>query len=126
MIEETNFSDSFALVHQKGYFRISGLKPNNCPYSDSISVTGDFANNLFKFANVFTPNNDSINDYYPELNPPYDYHLTIFDRWGLKIIETDNIPWNSGMFSSGTYFYFIEAKACGESVKTHGVVEVIK
>lgn len=81
---------------------------------------------IFKFANVFTPDNDGINDFYPEKDPPYYYHLTIFNRWGLKIYESENIPWNSGSFPNGTYYYFIEANGCGESVKTHGVVKLIK
>lgn len=118
--------DSFAIVHKKGYFSITGENTNNCLFSDSLSIEGDLRFEVFKFANVFTPDNDGINDYYPEKNPPYDYHLIIFDRWGLKIFETDNIPWNSGAFPNGTYYYFIEAAGCGESVKTHGVVQVIK
>ncbi len=120
------FSDSKAFVKEKGFFRISGLKKNDCPYSDSVELKDNSSNLNFKFANVFTPNNDGWNDVFPEATPPYNYHLTIFDRWGLKIYETDNIPWNSGKFPNGTYYYFIEADGCGQSIKTHGVVQVIK
>lgn len=120
------FKDSIALVHKKGFFKISGQKTNSCPFTDSLLLDGDLSHSIFKFANVFTPNNDGWNDVYPEVQPPYDYHLTIFDRWGLNIYETDNIPWNSGKFPNGTYYYFIEASGCGESIKTHGVVQVIK
>ncbi len=121
-----DFKDTIAQIHNKGIFKISGQKRNGCPYSDSIILNGDLSHSIFKFANVFTPNNDGWNDVYPEALPPYDYHLVIFDRWGLKIHETDNIPWNSGKYPNGTYYYFIEANGCGESVKTHGVVQVIK
>lgn len=121
-----NYKDSVALVHQKGYFKIQGEKSNKCPYSDSLLLEGDMSLSIFKFANVFTPDNDGINDFYPEKDPPYYYHLTIFNRWGLKIYESENIPWNSGSFPNGTYYYFIEANGCGESVKTHGVVKLIK
>jgi gliding motility-associated-like protein len=120
------YSDSIAIIHKKGYFRIEGEKADGCPYSDSISIEGDLARAIFKFANVFTPNGDGLNDLYPDKNPGYDYHICIFDRWGIKVFETDNIPWNSGSFPNGTYFYFIEARGCGESVKTHGSVQVIK
>lgn len=120
------YSDSFALVNENGRFKISGFNTNGCPYADSVFLDGQLQQSIFKFANVFTPNNDGWNDVYPELKPPYNYHLTIFDRWGLKIHETDNIPWNSGKFPNGTYYYFIEANGCGQSIKTHGVVQVIK
>lgn len=122
----TGFKDSFVTVHNKGFFKITGQKSNGCPYADSLQIEGDLSHSIFKFANVFTPNNDGWNDVYPEAKPPYEYHLIIFDRWGLKIYETDNIPWNSGKFPNGTYYYFIEANGCGESVKTNGVVQVIK
>ncbi len=121
-----DYSDSFAIVNEKGLFKISGQKTNGCPYSDSVVLDGQLKQSIFRFANVFTPNNDGWNDVYPELKPPYNYHLTIFDRWGLKIHETDNIPWNSGKFPNGTYYYFIEADGCGQHIKTHGVVQVIK
>ncbi len=123
---QNGLSDSIITIHKGGFIKIYGVKRNGCDYSDSLFIDNKSFNGFFKFANVFTPNGDGINDYYPELNPPYNYHITIFDRWGLKIHETDNIPWNSGKFPNGTYYYFIEASACGESVKTHGVVQVIK
>ncbi len=121
-----NYRDTLILVRKKGSFSINGEKKNGCPYVDSMQLEGISVIDIFKFANAFTPNEDGINDVYPDLNPSYNYHLTIFNRWGLNIFETDNIPWNAENFPNGTYFYFIEATGCGASVKSHGVVQVIK
>lgn len=119
-------NDSTIWVNEAGRYGIRGIKKNGCPYSDSISLDGKNKLNIFKFANVFTPNGDNINDFYPDFNPSYNYHLTIFDRWGIKIFDSQNIPWNAGQFPDGTYYYFIEADGCGEAVKSHGSVMIIR
>ncbi len=72
----------------------------------------------YELPNVFTPNNDGINDYFIPF--PYNYvdkiKLTVFDRWGVPVFETENpdINWNgtdmnSGKpVSDGTYYYICD------------------
>ncbi len=60
----------------------------------------------FRFPNAFTPNGDSKNDrflgngYYDGLN---DYRLTIWNRWGQMIFETDDPRegWNGQEYNTG-------------------------
>lgn len=69
---------------------------------------------LFWLPNAFTPNGDGLNDFFmPKLFGVHDYSFMIFDRWGEKIFETQNITegWN-GFYKDkkcelGVYVYKI-------------------
>lgn len=71
-------------------------------------------------ANVFSPNNDGLNDcFHPSLNGPgadtlkYCFHIEVFDRWGIKLFETDDTKYcwdgtnqqNGKPAVDGTYYY---------------------
>jgi len=63
--------------------------------------------------NVMTPNGDGTNDFFVIKNLEHhpNSHLTIFDRWGLKVYEKDNYnnEWKAdGIKSGGTFFYVLE------------------
>ncbi len=68
--------------------------------------------------NVFTPNNDEINDSFKmAFCDSTNFKLTIYNRWGLKIFETSTINryWDGRTTSGeecvdGTYYYIIEVK----------------
>ena len=58
---------------------------------------------IFYVPNVFTPDGDSFNESFVPIftagYDPYDYHLTIFNRWGEIIFES----YNTEMGWNGTY-----------------------
>lgn len=67
--------------------------------------------------NVFTPNDDGINDklVFSGLDSCSEYRLAIYNRWGQKIFETNaprSVFWNGGLNGNnaddGTYFYLLE------------------
>jgi gliding motility-associated-like protein len=88
--------------------------------------------------NAFTPNDDGLNDmFYPKGNniSPDDYHLWIYDRWGSKIFESENLNkgWdgraNGGdeIVQLGVYVWKIHVKDFeGKSHELIGSVSVIK
>ena len=60
----------------------------------------------FFLPNAFTPNGDGINDLYfgvGNANEAESFHLTIWNRWGEMIFETDDPDegWNGRKFNSG-------------------------
>ncbi len=73
---------------------------------------------LYRLPNVFTPNNDTYNDYFRPF--PYDYvdriHIEIYNRWGQLVYKTENpdIMWDgrhqdsNNDCSEGVYFYICE------------------
>jgi gliding motility-associated-like protein len=106
----------------------------NAPDSMSIDVTVDSCD-LF-IPNVFSPNGDGRNDNYEFNAEGYaNFHLIIFDRWGLKIFEsTDNsIKWNGQINNSGsnapdgTYYYiFNSIDPNGQPYANHGFLTLIR
>lgn len=66
-----------------------------------FQLVDDLANAaLFEVPNVFTPNNDGVNDTFrpitPETNMPTQFDMMIFDRWGNKVYHTRQFdrPWD--------------------------------
>lgn len=62
--------------------------------------------------NVFTPNDDGMNDVleFVGVDGTEEYSIQIFNRWGTKIYEgTDALAhWNGGGHEEGTYFYILK------------------
>jgi|GEM_PF-6069290 len=61
--------------------------------------------------NTFTPNNDGLNDiYYASLPSVASLHFEIFNRFGVKIFETDQQPiiWHGEQYSEGVYTYLLK------------------
>ncbi len=90
---------------------------NGCSSTQSIEIKVlQRAPNL-PVPNIFTPNNDGVNDcfslnYWASIS---QYELNIYNRWGQKVFYTNNLQqcWN-GKFNSidaplGTYVYYIKA-----------------
>jgi gliding motility-associated-like protein len=93
----------------------------------------------YELPNIFTPNNDGINDFYHPKMPYYfvsHIEMQIFNRWGQVMFETTDpdIMWdgryqkNNRMVSPGIYFYSCEVyeyRLTGiEARHLHGVIHV--
>ncbi len=85
--------------------------------------------------NIFTPNGDGTNDVFiMTANGIKTFHATLFDRWGIKMHEWDNIlaGWDGrslggNQASEGTYFYMIKASAFdGKEYNIHGAFQLAK
>ncbi|MEZ7999060.1 MAG: gliding motility-associated C-terminal domain-containing protein [Flavobacteriales bacterium] len=84
---------------------------------DTIYVDRIFCDCPVHIANAFTPNGDGFNEEYSIVFecPPYDYELTIFDRWGQQIFNTTdpNKKWSGrnrygDIFPSAVYSYVLK------------------
>lgn len=91
--------------------------PNGC--SDSISHEFKFnSSEQFSVPNIFTPNNDGINDVLSIQSKTISLELDIYNRWGKKIFQSNNVEnqwdgtYNGENLSSGVYFYKI-SNSCG-------------
>lgn len=75
------------------------ISDNNCSISDHVTIN-DFCPWTLYVPNSFSPNNDGTNDYfYANGYNIQDFKMLVYDRWGMKIFESDdlNTPWD------GTY-----------------------
>ena len=115
-----NRSDTFFLHNNlntiAGCYAVTAVDSfnNESPIVQKICLDIDSCS-LYTLPNVFTPNNDSYNDFFI----PFPYHfvdkidIKIFNRWGNLIFETENpdIKWDGKNnltnieSSSGVYYY---------------------
>jgi len=83
---------------------------NGCIDTLNTFIQIDGAGNL-TLPNIFTPNEDGENDrFLPFEEFPGRWQLTVFNRWGTEVFNTNNIAlgWNGGDCISGTYYWIIE------------------
>jgi gliding motility-associated-like protein len=82
---------------------------------------------LFYVPNTFTPNGDGNNDYFIPTGDGVDwtkYNLMIFDRWGEKLFETNDImqgwdgTFNGTPVQTGVYIWKVKAKEFYRNIKT--------
>lgn len=81
----------------------------------------------YSIPNVFTPNNDGINDFF-ELNIVNipDWELVILNRWGntVNILNSSNDKWDGNSFSDGVYFYKFSSENL--EINDHGFFQLIR
>ncbi len=85
------------------WYHLAVLDDNGCVSDDSVLVVPYFP---VWVPNVFTPNQDGINDVFKAEGVNIrGFHLTIFDRWGVLVFESFQLdePW-TGSFRGGEYF----------------------
>ena len=116
-------AESFLKVNQTGIYWVQTLK-NGCLATDSIYV--EFIPCLPPIVktpfipNIITPNHDGKNDTFrPQNLPPGKWQLLIFNRWGVKIYETDDYKnnWPEKTMTSGTYYYLLRSSEAGQQYK---------
>jgi gliding motility-associated-like protein len=95
-------------------------------------------NNVILFApNIFTPDGDAFNELwrvYIDGIDIYDFHLTVFNRWGEIVWESYNPEgmwdgtYGSTESKTGTYVWVIEAKDkfSDKKLEWRGHVTVLK
>ncbi len=110
-------TDSDYTINSSGTYSVT-LK-NLCGTKTYASTITDSNCDCYLFIpNIFTPNNDHINDifYVESACEPVNYTLEIYNRWGERIFESNNINtgWD-GTFKNltcpgGVYIYKIKYK----------------
>jgi gliding motility-associated-like protein len=86
---------------------------NESPFSNKVCLDDC---SYYELPNVFTPNNDGINDFFRPIEPYYfveKIDIKIYNRWGQLMYETEDpdINWDGRNFQSGklvndgVYFY---------------------
>ena len=114
-------------------YTITGTDSNGCVSSTTIIV--DIGCFDFFVPNVFTPNNDNINDLFvihAEYEPTYS--IEIYDRWGVKMFSSTDPSdyWNGKINNTGAkvpdgvYYYIIKAECGGKDYNHNGFVQVIR
>ena len=103
-------------IAQAGSYWVTASN-NGCATTDTIRI---LECHDVKFPNAFSPNGDGYNDIFrPEGNYLETYKLSIFNRWGKLIFETEDISkgWdgkiNGNDCAPGVYFWAVDYKRAG-------------
>ncbi len=134
----TNFAKPF----DNGLYTVTAENEFGCIDSDSLNVVINEVENQFYTPNVFSPNEDGINDVFEiftsSLAIDQVQKFMVFDRWGNKVYEALNKPfgspdltWDGNMNSNkmqiGVYSYFFEIKLINDdTIKIKGEVSLIR
>ena len=113
---------------------LSVTNSDGCTSSQSIVITVKNEDATLVIPNVFTPNNDSINDlFYVKATNIADFNCVIFDRWGLQFYSWSDLKggWDGKTggkdATDGTYFFIINATDTnGKDVKRQGSFLLIR
>lgn len=107
--------------------------PPDPPIVIDPTIPTEYCN--IKIANVFSPNNDGVNDFIQFSDScTVDISVNILNRWGNIVFKTNDptIPWDGTSLSGqklteGVYFYQLKGtKPDGELVDEHGFITLIQ
>jgi gliding motility-associated-like protein len=104
--------DRYILVEDSGIYRLRIY--NDCgAQSDEIKVNYEDCSCTIYVPTAFTPNNDNLNDQFiASYCDVESYKMEVFNRWGEKVYETQNINegWDGvakGKKQVGTYYWIM-------------------
>ena len=109
-----------------GVYRIEVRDASGCVKSQDVEISLDPS---VYVPNIFTPNEDNVNDQFEVLNLPLGgkHKLIISDRWGKQVFKSDDYRtetfWDAAGVTDGIYFYRLQVEA-GETFT--GWVEVLR
>jgi len=105
--------------------------------TDTITGCADFFDLLLseqncdlRIPNVFTPNGDTMNDFFEIENlENYDKSvMVIYNRNGKKVFESNDYYlnwWDGGNHPDGTYYYVLTYTRQGKTRSAHGIITII-
>jgi gliding motility-associated-like protein len=108
----------------------------NCKDSACITINVDICDDEIFIPNVFSPNEDNINDMACVIiNPSCVNELTfaIYNRWGVKVFETNDVTscwdgkYKGKLLNSAVFFYYLQAKLIdGTQVTKSGNISLMR
>jgi large repetitive protein len=114
--------------------KVRAVKTPACAISGAGAMCGKTLSTEIFIPNTFTPNNDGKNDvFYVYSNGIQSLRLLVFNQWGEKIFESQNI--NTGwdgkykgvMQPNGTYVYSLKATLSdGTTVTRSGSISIVR
>jgi uncharacterized repeat protein (TIGR01451 family) len=129
-------------VTQMGTYIATITDGSNCSATDSAFVDGSCDTIPFTMPNIFTPNDDEINDDFVPVEDPIslkDYFTSlefmVYNRWGGAVfLSTDLLPLWDGVnletgkpCSDGVYFWLIEYRDIyGNVERINGFVHLVR
>ncbi len=121
-----------ASPNQTTLYTVTITTPEGCVYILEINI--EVIQGIFEVPNIFTPNNDNLNDhFYVATNDPSVeiVEFKVFDRWGELIYDNVSTPGWDGTYKnkpmpSDIYVYMIRAIVNGQEVMKKGDIALMR
>ncbi|MFQ3579350.1 MAG: gliding motility-associated C-terminal domain-containing protein, partial [Bacteroidales bacterium] len=101
-----------------------------CTVTYDIIIETDFIGEEIIVNNVFTPNNDGLNDYFTITNIELysENELVILNRWGNEVYTKTSYDntWDGSNLTEGTYFYILKVKMCNNEEIFKGYITILR
>ncbi|MCX6271333.1 MAG: gliding motility-associated C-terminal domain-containing protein [Bacteroidetes bacterium] len=123
------------LIQSPGTYRVEVSNLEGCKRADSIKVDFLDCEVSFEIPNVFTPNNDQVNDFFTihNIHNISSLKLSLFNRWGQLLFESTDpeFKWDGKHkgtpCSDGVYFWVIQCRdTSGRLSKRSGSVSLLR
>lgn len=133
----TGDTTSRIIVGDSGIYWVHIDLPNGKSISDTIRIYKEDCEKLplIEMPNVFTPNNDGINEFFGPIfcDNCDSYEMQIYNRWGNLIFQSNshspiwNGKFNNESTSEGVYFYIINVSGVnGQRISESGSFHLIR
>lgn len=135
-LSDPSISNPIVKTDYKTVYHVIVNDTLGCSVEDSVEILVNKQETLKSLANVFTPNNDGMNDclLIESIGQLKQVSLSIFNRWGILVFETSSLGdcWNGkdkdgNNVAAGVYFYILDGiSECDTEVKQHGTIQLIR
>ncbi|MDE5762633.1 MAG: gliding motility-associated C-terminal domain-containing protein, partial [Bacteroidales bacterium] len=137
--DSIEFTPPVRTIKEEGTYNVLLLDTMGCRNRKEINVTIDECKPAIEIPNVFTPNDDGVNDVlrFKQLEKCTDVVVEIVNRWGQpvmkkKVATADDFEWNGRVNNTGTrlpdgpYFYMVTYKNLyGKSKVQSGSITIL-
>ncbi|NTW32882.1 MAG: PKD domain-containing protein [Bacteroidetes bacterium] len=126
--QTSNVENPTTLFSYSGYYTVTLLALNAWGCFDTASISINVAEDAdLYFPNVFTPNNDRLNDLFEIINIEKhpSNHLYIYNRWGKLVYNTENYQndWDGGDYPDGVYYFVL---FYSKNKEIHGAITILR
>jgi gliding motility-associated-like protein len=122
----TNENSKEIIVDAEGQYILEVTNKDLCLGKDTINISTVKCCIYFFVPNIFTPNNDGVNDFFEITCPELVNEIVIYNRWGQKVYFSENYlnNWNGENLPDGVYYYFLTFDSDNKVKK--GFIEIIR
>ncbi|MBP9187566.1 MAG: gliding motility-associated C-terminal domain-containing protein [Bacteroidia bacterium] len=135
-LSDASVDNPFASPNKTTLYTVLVTDTNGCKYMDTITIVVYKNDSVTTMPNVFTPNNDGVNDCISAaaMAQFYSCEFVIFTRWGDVIWETNNTnacwdgKYNNGQNATdGVYYYTLKGTTpCQTKVNSSGTITIVR